>query len=194
MKHLTLIIFLFATTVLSAQHLGIKGGLNFTNVSSERDLNLSTSNGFHAGLTLDLSLPLLIDMSTGLIYTRRGYKSNEPGRVGNVSIDYLDVPIDLVFKFKVADLVGVYVSAGPYFSYGLSSQVFDTNGILRNGFTRDDIDLNRFDSGLSIGVGVDVSKFRLSTGYSLSLTDNGADLENRLENRIFIISLGYIIF
>lgn len=185
-----LMVFL-AGNVLSAQQLGIKGGLNFTNVSSEKDLDLKTSNGFHAGLAFEVPLLFPMAIGTGLYYTRRGYKSNQPGRVGTVSIDYLDIPIDLMLKIKLADLIGAYVSIGPYFSYGLTSKVFNLDGVLENGYNSDEIDLNRIDTGINIGGGVDYTNIRLSATYGLSFSDNGAEQNNRLENRILKISLGY---
>lgn len=192
-----LFVFLLASlsmTQLAGQDLIFKGGLNFTNVSSEKDIDLSTSNGFHAGVGFEFPLISPVNLAAGLYYTRRGYKSNEVGKLGNVSIDYLDLPVDVMLKFGLGDLVGAYVSAGPYFSYGISSKVFDLNGVLQNGYDRDDIDLNRIDSGINIGAGVDVSSFRLSVAYGISLTDNGSVADNQLKNRVVRISLGYMIF
>lgn len=175
----------------SAQQLGIRGGLNFTNVSSEKDVDLSTSNGFHLGVAFETPLISPLHIGTGIFYTRRGYKSNTPGRVGNVSIDYLDIPIDLMIKFKILDTAGAFVSAGPYFSYGLTSHVFDLDGILINGYKKDEIDLNRIDSGINIGAGVDITNIRISAAYGVSFTDNRAGLDNKLKNRVLKISLGY---
>lgn len=193
MKNITLtiaILFLVGGS-MAAQQLGIKGGLNFTNVSSEKDIDLSASNGFHVGLAFESPLLFPLSVGTGIFYTRRGYKSNESGKLGNVSIDYLDIPIDFMFKLKLADLIGAYVSVGPYFSYGLTSKVFDVNGVLENGYNKDEIDLNRLDSGINIGAGIDISNYRFSTAYGISLTDNGADQESRLENRVLKLSIGY---
>jgi hypothetical protein len=186
-----LLLLLIITTSSFAQQLGIKAGLNFTNVSNEKDIDLSSSNGFHAGLAIEVPTLPLISIGTGLFYTRRGYKSNEVGKDGNVSIDYLDIPVDLMIKIKVADLIGAYISAGPYFSYGISSKVFDANGILQNGFDNDDIDLNRIDSGVNIGLGVDFTNIRLSAAYGASFTDNGSEPNIELKNRVLKISVGY---
>lgn len=191
---LILLITCTASAALSGQHLLVKGGLNFTNVSSEKDINLSTSSGFHAGIGLEIPLVGLYHIGTGMYYTRRGYKSNEPGMEGKVFIDYLDIPVDFMLKFKPGDLVGAYVSVGPYFSYGISSQVFDVNGLLQNGFDLDEIDLKRIDTGINIGMGIDVSKFRLSAAYGFSLTDNGSIKDNVLKNRVIKISIGYMFF
>lgn len=195
MKNILIILCTIALShsIASSQRIGFKGGLNFTNVSSEKDLDVSTSNGFHAGLLVEFSLLTPINISTGLFYTRRGYKSNQVDKDGNVSIDYLDIPIDLMLHFQLAELVGAYVSAGPYFSYGLNSSVFGEDGILTNGYSQDDLDLNRMDSGIKFGLGVDFLKFRLSTAYGISLTDNGAESGNQLENRVLSISVAYFL-
>lgn len=66
--YILLMVFL-AGNVLSAQQLGIKGGLNFTNVSSEKDLNLRTSNGFHTGLAFKVPLLFPMAIGTDLYYT-----------------------------------------------------------------------------------------------------------------------------
>lgn len=193
MKKILFFAFLYTLSYIpiNAQTFGIKGGLNFLNVSSQEDVKLSTSNGFHAGLAVEVPILWPLKIGSGIFYTRRGYKSEESGREGTVSIDYLDIPIDLMVNLKLADLIGIYVSVGPYFSYGITSNTFDVNGALENGYSSDDIDLNRIDSGLNIGTGVNYTNLRLSAVYGISLTDNGADPENQLKNRVLKISLGY---
>ena len=176
---------------INAQPLGLKAGLNFANVSSEKDIDISSSIGFHAGVIYEVKLISLLNLGTGIYYTRRGYKSNVIGRKGTVSIDYLDVPIDFMLKFKLLDLIGVYVSAGPYFSYGVNSKIFDLDGVLKNGYKSDDINLNRIDSGFNVGAGLDLTNIRLSFAYGLSFIDNRSEQDNKLSNRILKISLGY---
>ena len=178
-------------TSVSAQQLGIKGGINFSSVSSSEDLDLSHRNGFHIGVGLEVPVISPFHIGTGVFYTRRGYKSNSAGQNGTVTIDYLDVPVDFMIKFKLLDLVGAYVSAGPYFSYGVSSKVFDINGVLQNGYNKDDIDLKRIDSGINVGAGVDVTNIRLSVSYGHSFVDNGSLLNTELKNKIFRVSVGY---
>ena len=185
-----LFLMLFAISV-NAQQLGIKGGFNYTGVSSSEDLDLSHRNGFHLGVGFETPILSPIHVGTGIFYTRRGYKSSSAGRDGSVSIDYIDIPIDLMLKFKVLNLVGAYVSAGPFFSYGLTSKVFDSNGILQNGYNRDEIDLNRIDSGINIGAGIDITNIRLSASYGRSFIDNGSLRDSELKNKIWRISVGY---
>ncbi len=193
MKNLCITIILCGLGYIScsAQRIGLQGGLNFTNVTSDTDVDLSSSNGLHIGLAADIPLVWPYEIGTGVFYTRRGYKSEEQGREGTVSIDYIDIPVNLRFRLQLADLIGAFVSVGPYFSYGVNSKVFDSNGVLTNGYSRDDIDLNRIDSGMNVGAGVDLTNVRVSAAYGLSFTDLGVEPGNRLKNRDLKISVGY---
>lgn len=96
-----------------------------------------------------------------------------------------------MLKIKLADLVGAYVSIEPYFSYGLTSKVFNLDGVLENGCNSDEIDLNLIDTGINIGRGGDYTNIRLSATYGHSFSDYGTEQNNRLENRILKISLAY---
>lgn len=193
MKNFVLLVLMcFSSMTLSGQQFLLKGGLNFNNVSTEKEIDISTSNGFHAGLGIETPVISLLNVGTGIYYTRRGYKSNETTMEGDVTIDYLDVPVDFMLKIKPGDVVGVLISAGPYFSYGISSSVFDIDGIRKDGYDNNEIDLKRIDAGINIGAGIEVSNFRLSTAYGVSLTDLGSIEDNKLKNRVLSISLGYL--
>lgn len=178
---------------LHSQKVALEAGLNFNNVNSEQDVDLDNSNGFHAGILIEVPIIDPLRVGTGLYYTRRGYKSNEIDREGSVYIDYIDIPIDMMLHFKIADLAGGFVSFGPYFSYGFSSEVINLDGLFENGYSSEDIDLQRLDAGVNFGVGVEFGNLRLSSTYSLSATDNGAEANNQLKNRVLSISFGIFL-
>jgi hypothetical protein len=192
-KYLFTLIMTMLTISLSAQQIGIRGGLNFINVASVEDIDLSTSNGFQAGLALDLPLVSAFRLATGLFYTRRGYQSNVEGMDGSVIIDYLDIPVDLMFRIKPLNTIGAYVAMGPYFSYGISSNVFDEDGFLVNGYSDETIDLNRIDSGINIGAGVEITSLRIGASYGFSFADNRSIRDIELKNRVFNLSVSYFL-
>jgi len=190
-----LVILLAMTTIsASAQQLGVRGGFSFINVSSKEDIDLSASTGFNIGLAVDLPLIAPMRVATGLLYTRRGYTSNIDGMEGNATIDYIDIPIDFMLRIKPLNTVGAYVAMGPYFSYGVSSNVFDEDGTLVDGYSDDTIDLNRIDSGINIGAGVEISSLRIGASYGLSFSDNRSIRDTELKHRVFNLSASYFFY
>jgi len=187
----TVALLTMSTQCLTAQSIGLKGGLNYLNVSSQEDVKFSTSQGFHMGLMVESSTLPLINISSGIFYTRRGYKTLVNNVSQKSSIDYIDIPIDAILKIDLLNIIGAFVSVGPYFSYGVSSNINGDFGSDLNGYDTDDIDLKRLDSGINIGAGVELGNLRLSSAYGISMTDNGAVENNELRHRVFKISLGY---
>ncbi|MEO5592006.1 MAG: porin family protein, partial [Chitinophagaceae bacterium] len=70
----------------SAQ-IGVKAGLNFSNVTSASSINNSSRTGYHAGLLLGSPFKKLLGFRTELMYSKQGYDYGS-GK-GNVGLDYI---------------------------------------------------------------------------------------------------------
>jgi hypothetical protein len=72
--------------------IGIKGGLNFANVSGAGDINSSSRSGFNAGIFLAPHSKGIIGSRTEILFSRQGYSFNSGETTGNVYLNYIVLP------------------------------------------------------------------------------------------------------
>ena len=93
-KCLLLALISLPLTVLAQGGLGfgIKGGLNFANITKASAINNSSRTGFHAGVFLAPSSKSIIGSRTELIFSRQGYNYKTSSNTGSVDLNYLMLP------------------------------------------------------------------------------------------------------
>ncbi len=176
LKTSAVILFLFSSILIaqSAQaqdgrRMGIKGGLNATNIY-QNDINDENARfGFNLGLYGQILSSEVFAIQPELLYSTKGAKWDYAGAGLNQSIDlninYLDLPVLAVFKLgETAE-----IHAGPYVGYLLSAKV-KYDGDLANG--TDDInrdDLNTIDYGLAGGLGLNFGAMQVGARYNYGL-------------------------
>ena len=70
--------------------LGIKAGLNFTNVTSASSISNSNETGYQVGLFLDPSSSSILGSRTELVYSHQGYNyATGQNTTGHVYLDYI---------------------------------------------------------------------------------------------------------
>jgi hypothetical protein len=72
--------------------IGIKGGLNFANITKVSSINNSSRTGFHAGLFLAPNTGGIIGSRTEVIFSRQGYNYKTSTNTGNVDLNYIMLP------------------------------------------------------------------------------------------------------
>jgi hypothetical protein len=192
--------------------LGVKGGLNLTNMlwkdnddTYSKDYKMAP--GMHLGATV--AIPLVKDMlylEPGLFFNMRGFRIDEEleGATvkGHLNLYYLDVPVNVMAIFG-SDKFKFYGALGPYVGIGLSGKAkitaeYDgnketTTETMKWGSDEDNDDFKRLDFGASIGAGVIISGIQIGLSYDMGLanispyTDNGY----RIKNRGLRLSVGY---
>ncbi|NDW19724.1 PorT family protein [Dysgonomonas sp. 216] len=129
-----------------------------------------------------------------------------------IKATYIQIPIMVGYNMKLSKF-NINLAGGTYFSYGVLGKTkskgnrtifnigrppYQTN-INKEFDTFDDI-LKNFDMGLNGVISVDYSRFSLSYGYELGLSNiakmNRVDVFNveSLKNRTMYITLGYKVF
>ena len=173
---------------------GVKGGLNFANLSSNDDLD--TRTGFHAGLVLDFSLPMLpLGVESGLYYTQKGAEFTEDGITITGKLDYVEVPVLAKISFGPPGPFSPHIVVGPYAAYNTKAEFEATSG---SASISDDFsdEISDLDLGAIIGVGADfnlgLTKLNVSARYSYGFSNiNESEFEVDEENhRVFMISAG----
>lgn len=157
---------------------GIKGGLNLSNlyVNDVHDENARV--GWHAGFYAQLFSSEAFAIQPEINYSTKGSGITWGSLDGNnVSVEhkskfnlqYLDIPVLAVFKLGRAAEIHV----GPYWSYLLSAEIRNNDGNPANQF--DDIDRDNFDNwdyGLVGGIGFNLGKSaQLGARYNYGLNE-----------------------
>ena len=194
--------------VASAQpRIGITAGLNVSNLNESGPG--STSNdfkaGFQAGLVADFGITESFSIMPELLFGQRGAKTTitEEGISINSSLtlNYLQLPVNLAYKFDTGYGSNLFVFAGPYIGYGLSASMKGETKVEGTSvsastsikFGSEDEEIKPFDFGLNVGVGYQYEKifFKLQFNpglYNLSNVEGGS-----MKNTNVAVTVGYYI-
>jgi hypothetical protein len=155
---------------------GVKGGFNMSNLYDNSD-DVNDNNvlyGFNAGVYATLPISDYIAIQPELLFTTKGaeLEYNEAGFEGNAKfkLNYIELPL----LVRVNITKNFNVQAGGYASYLVSSKVTG-DGDIEFDENVDTDDLNKFDAGLSAGVGVDFSPISVGVRYNYGLTNIGKE-------------------
>ena len=180
--------FLLTTSILAAQELGIKGGVNIPTSDAVIGNNLQQSgaSGYHAGIFAKFKFAFL-GISPELQYSFQTIDFNDININKNQESAYLDLPVMLRFYLPL----GLNFQLGPQFSYLISAN----QSILSNDI-KEDIKDQLLNSNISINVGIG---WDLPLGldvyarYSIGISDvnDPASASTAIQNSMIQISLAY---
>ncbi len=176
------------TTISLAQvGVGVRGGLNASNISFERSPDKSERFGFHAGVFADV--PVITDFMSvqpELSYSLKGAAFKLLNERKTLNMSYVDLLLPVAFKLDAFDL-----QVGPFASYLLSTsdyKVFGNNAIIVDAF-------KKFDAGLTAGLSYNFNKLlvgvRYIQGFIDVTKDNAQILLGDGKNAVGQVSLGY---
>jgi len=196
----TIILLLFFTTQSFAQvRFGLKAGLNLANMTDKDDDDTYSNDykmkpGFHLGVTAEISISDKFAFEPGLLFTTKGFKVTESGYSGKANLNYLEVPMNAVFKHDLGT-AKLLIFAGPYVGFALSGKATGDGDdyTFKIGTNSDEDDLKPLDLGLNFGAGVEIKSITISLQYGFSLANIAAYSDNgtKLTNKVLGISLGY---
>lgn len=126
MKRLILVIAIsfFGVSTLSAQEFvifGAKGGLNFTNMTSDGFEDNNSRTGFHLGVLAEIPVSDKFSIQPEVLYSTQGTdaRSSFNDFSGEYRLDYIQVPIIA----KLYLLGGLAVEVGPSFNFLVNEEV-----------------------------------------------------------------------
>jgi len=189
----------FAGSVNAQARIGMKMGYNFGGVMADftgrsEDLkptdagypnNFQNRSGFQGGLIVDCPINDVLAIQPGVRFAMQGfideYRSggSSGAKVSRIfSLYYLQVPVNVQYRYNIAEETNLLFQAGPYAGFGL----FARQTLIRGGKTQDldsklkkltfgpgkDIQ-NRFDFGIGAGVGIEFVRFQFILGYDFGL-------------------------
>ncbi len=131
--------------------LGIKAGLNFTNITSASSISNSSETGYQVGLFLDPSSNSILGSRTELLYSHQAYNYATGSTTGKNYLDY--IMLAQLMAINITHFVQIQI--GTQIGYLLSAKS-DSNKV-STGYAQADAALdyyNRIDFGFSGGLEV----------------------------------------
>jgi hypothetical protein len=107
---------------------GIKAGLNLSELthSNPADYGSSLLTGFNAGGIVDIGFTNF-SIQPGIFYSTKGEKDtkefmdlNQNYYPSTLELDYIELPINFLYKAKLSPAVVLNLGGGPYIAYGVS--------------------------------------------------------------------------
>lgn len=186
-----------------------KIGLNLSSYIGDGSDGAKFKPGVRVGLGMEYAFNDLVALQPSLFFSQKGavYDSGNVG-VGNLASAsdevkvnqlYLEIPVNVQFRFDVADNIDLLFATGPYLACGVGGKIRNEVNVNVGGFggsdTRkintfgdDGSGMNRFDAGWGVGIGLDINRILvgLDTQFGFcELYDYG------LHNANISITVGY---
>ncbi|MEG9328807.1 Outer membrane protein beta-barrel domain-containing protein [Salinimicrobium catena] len=183
MKKLLLVAaFFFAVSASQAQEMGfgIKGGVNFANLSGDDVDDIDGRTGFHLGLLAEFGLTESFSIQPEVLYSAQGAKDDEM----NWNLDYLTIPV----MAKYYAVPGFSIEAGPYVGFNVKSEV-EMDGVSVD--VEDETESTDFGVGFGLGYELPMGVF-FQARYNMGLSDIASDADAK--NSVFQLSVGYKLF
>jgi hypothetical protein len=195
----------------------LKGGVNLANISNSENGDVNDARmltTWHAGGVIDIALLDVLSIQPGIFYTNKGIKTerNLP-LLGTTTTtfnpQYLELPLNLVFKAPISKTSRFFAGAGPYVAMGvagkykvksdLGSNEYDIEFNDDDPLTQEQEDagaykVRKFDYGVNVLAGLELDRFVISANYGLGLAkiyaadDNNDNDKNK--HRVFSVSVG----
>lgn len=156
---------------------GVKGGVNFSNLYTSNTVDENVLIGFNAGLFARLPITKTFAIQPELLYTTKGselkYNNAFVNGTSTFRLNYIELPVLLVIN--LTNNFNLHI--GPYVSYLLDGKakndvqgtLFDIENNLKNE------DYNKFDTGLSAGLGFDTETIGFGVRYNYGLQKVGKE-------------------
>ncbi|WP_310556915.1 porin family protein [Flavobacterium sp.] len=156
---------------------GFKGGVNFSNLYTDNVEDTNVLTGFNAGLFAKLPITSSLAIQPELLYTTKGakltYNNYFVNGAAKFNLNYIELPVLLVINLTN----NFNIHAGPYIAYLVDGNAInDSQGTLfdiENNLKNEDY--NKFDMGLSVGVGFDADQLGFGVRYNYGLQKVGKE-------------------
>jgi opacity protein-like surface antigen len=168
---------------------GVKGGANFSNMTSDGFENNNSRTGFHLGVLAEIRVSDRFSVQPEVLYSTQGTKDEGANFTDEYKLDYVQVPI--IAKFYVID--GLALEAGPSFNFLANEEYKYESNILD---IRSDSELaSSFELGGALGASYNFNNgFFLNGRYTQGFTDvfDGDSFDDdAIKNNGFQLGVGF---
>jgi hypothetical protein len=192
-KHIIAVALTAMTIIISSNlsqaqiKIGVRGGLNASNISFDNLPERSEKYGYHLGMFLEVPVvPAFFSIQPEVSFSTKGTEYKYLNDRKTLTMNSVDLFLPVAFKLSTVDL-----TVGPFMSFLINKPVYTQytdNSVIINGF-------KKVDAGLTAGLAFNISKFLLGVRYNQGLIDVSEDnLKNYIgsgKNAVGQVSLGY---
>ncbi|MDR1743565.1 MAG: PorT family protein [Dysgonamonadaceae bacterium] len=167
-------VFLLTATAINAQvRFGIKGEVGANKITlNNQMLEESNYSTYKVGPAIEALIPgINFGVEGALLYsnnqtTVKEWSEQGLSSFGKGEVHYLDIPVNLKYKYFVFSVLGVYVSGGPYAHFKVGGNKFFEE-------FEDDVKAKNFGTGLNFGLGMELFRvLSVGAGYTVKLSDD----------------------
>ena len=137
---LTVLFALFCTMSFAQLSFNVKAGLNLSSYIGDNSDHSKFKPGVRLGVGMEYQFTDIISLQPSLFFSQKGAKYSE-GYEGIVDADadvkinqlYLELPINVQFRFNIANNTNLVVATGPYLACGVGGKAkFDGEASIGN--------------------------------------------------------------
>src|SRR5690554_923139 len=181
-------------STLFAQGLGLRAGLNFQNLTGDEVFfeDAKMTPRFNIGVDYEIAVAPDFYFTPGLLFATKGSKYEFLGEDIQIGLNYLEVPLNLVYKPVLGD-GNLIVAFGPYVGYGLGGKAKSDEGDtdIDMGSDEEEDNFKALDMGANLSFG-----YMFGAGLSLQFNTqlglvNISHDDDAVKNTGFGLSLGY---
>lgn len=201
------IAFVIAANIVTAQtKIGIRVGGNMSTaqvVDSGVSQKNHYVNGINAGIFLKVPFEGVLYFSPSINYSRRGYAfthSTGPVIKTENNVNYVDLIPELSVDFPVGKNKNSFLnlSVGPMLGIAVSGKernTFANNSVVTSKMIFNYTNFSRFDAGVTGSLSLTLNKLIVGTSYyyGLANVENDESLLRNIQNRSFVITVGYYL-
>ena len=155
---------------------GVKGGLNFTNMSFDKgsvDDFLKNKTGFFVGPTVKFQLPVVgLGIDGAVLYDQRegDIEVTIPGGSATEKLksQSIQVPINLRYEIGLGETANVFIFAGPQVGFNIG----DKTSELWNDMAEWRLKTSNFSANVGVGFTI-MSHLQVSANYNIALGKTG---------------------
>ena len=168
---------------------GVKGGVNFTNMTSDGFEDNNSRTGFHLGVLAEIPVSDRLSVQPEVLYSTQGTEDETGSFTNEYKLDYIQLPV--LAKFYLID--GLALEAGPSFNFLVNEEYdFESNSL---DFETDSEFASTFELGGALGASYKFNNgFFLNGRYVLGFTD-AFDSDNfdddAIKNNGFQLGVGF---
>jgi hypothetical protein len=168
------------THTASAQaRVGIKGGLNVSNMYIDNIHDENARYGFNVGLYGQILSSDFFAVQPELLYSTKGSKAfyqDIGDQTVKYNFNYIDLPVLAVFKLGRSAEIHV----GPYVSYLLNANISYSGDVINGDDEIDKDDLKSYDYGLTGGFGLNFGPMQAGVRYNYGLVKIADNADSEL--------------
>jgi len=170
--------------------IGATAGVNFSTITKDGEVT-DGQTGFRGGAVVDFGLSRHFSIVPELLFSQKGWKINGTGFTQKATVNYIELPINLVIKFNVASETKLTIFPGFYAAYAISGTYKNNEESDKITFGSGVEDLNPIDMGFNLGCGIEVKSvfFRFILHGGLKNLSN--DPNYKADFNTVSLSLGY---